>query len=49
MYRGGRGRYFETAGYEVSGINSKDTGNAQYVLVTVKGSEVTYVYKPIES
>lgn len=42
-------RYFETAGYEVSGINSKDTGNAQYVLVTVKGSEVTYVYKPIES
>ena len=42
-------RYFETAGYEVSGVKSKDTGNAQYVLVTVKGSEVTYVYKPIES
>ena len=42
-------RYFETAGYEVSGVTSKDTSNAQYVLVTVKGSEVTYVYKPIES
>ena len=42
-------RYFETAGYEVSDISSKDTKNAQYVLVTVKGSEVTYVYKPIES
>ncbi|HOQ06943.1 MAG TPA: phosphodiester glycosidase family protein [Clostridiales bacterium] len=42
-------RYFETAGYEVSGITSKNTSNAQYVLVTVKGSEVTYVYKPIES
>jgi exopolysaccharide biosynthesis protein len=42
-------RYFETAGYEVSGISSKDTKNAQYVLITVKGSEVTYVYKPIES
>ncbi|HOL92214.1 MAG TPA: phosphodiester glycosidase family protein [Clostridiales bacterium] len=42
-------RYFETAGYEVSGVKSKDTSKAQYVLVTVKGSEVTYVYKPIES
>ncbi len=42
-------RYFETAGYEVTDIKSKDTANAQYVLVTVKGSSVTYVYKPIES
>ena len=42
-------RYFETAGYEVSDITSEDTGNARYVLLTVKGSEVTYVYKPIES
>lgn len=42
-------RYFETAGYSVPGINSKDTSNAQYVLVTVKGDAVTYVYKPIDS
>jgi len=42
-------RYFETAGYNVSGLKSKDTSKAQYVLVTVKGSSVTYVYKPIES
>jgi len=41
-------RYFETAGYDVSELSSKDTTNAQYVLVTVKGSQITYVYKPIE-
>ncbi|NLK86442.1 MAG: phosphodiester glycosidase family protein [Clostridiaceae bacterium] len=42
-------RYFETAGYAVSGLTSKNTSNAQYVLVTVKGNSVTYVYKPIDS
>jgi exopolysaccharide biosynthesis protein len=42
-------RYFETAGYAVSGLTSKNTKNAQYVLVTVKGNSVTYVYKPIDS
>jgi hypothetical protein len=42
-------RYFETAGYAAEGISSKNTGNAQYVLVTVKGNSVTYVYKPIDS
>lgn len=42
-------RYFETAGYNVSGLKAKDTSKAQFVLVTVKGSTVTYVYKPIES
>jgi hypothetical protein len=42
-------RYFETAGYAVPGTESGDTANAQYILVTVKGNSVTYVYKPIDS
>lgn len=42
-------RYFETAGYDVPGLTSKNTKNAQYILVTVKGKSVTYVYKPIDS
>ncbi len=42
-------RYFETAGYAVPGIDSKNINAAQYVLVTVKGNSVTYVYKPINS
>ncbi|HEX2947395.1 MAG TPA: phosphodiester glycosidase family protein [Clostridia bacterium] len=42
-------RYIESAGYEVDGLKSGKTGAAKYVLVTVKGSVVTYVYKEIDS
>lgn len=42
-------RYIETAGYEVSGLKSGKTGAARYVLVTVKGNVVTYIYKEIDS
>lgn len=40
-------KYISTVGYEVSGLKDGKTDDAQYVLVTVKGSAVTYVYKPI--
>ncbi len=40
-------RYFETAGYAVPGTESGETANAQYLLVTVKGNSVTYVYKAL--
>ncbi len=42
-------RYIESAGYEVDGLKSGKTGAAKYVLVTVKGSAVTYTYKEIDS
>ncbi len=42
-------RYFETAGYEVEGLEPGKDKAAQYLLVTVKGNAVTYVYKPINS
>jgi len=42
-------RYFETAGYNVEGLEPGKDKAAQYVLVTVKGNTVTYVYKPINS
>ena len=42
-------RYFETAGYDVEGLEPGKDKAAQYVLVTVKGNAVTYVYKPINS
>lgn len=41
-------KYLSTAGYEVPGLKEGKTADAQYILVTVKGSAVTYVYKPIE-
>lgn len=42
-------RYIETAGYEVDGLKTGKTAAAKYVLVTVKGSDVTYIYKEIDS
>lgn len=42
-------RYIETAGYEVDGLKTGKTSAAKYVLVTVKGSVVTYIYKEIDS
>lgn len=42
-------KYLETAGYEVDGLKPDNTKAAQYILVTVKGNVVTYVYKPIDS
>ena len=42
-------KYISTAGYEVSGLKDGKTDAAQYVLVTVKGSTVTYIYKSIAS
>jgi len=42
-------KYLETAGYEAEGLEPGNTKAAQYILVTVKGNVVTYVYKPIDS
>lgn len=42
-------KYISTSGYEVPGVTKDDNKAAQYVLVTVKGSAVTYVFKPIDS
>jgi exopolysaccharide biosynthesis protein len=42
-------RYIETAGYEVAGLKTGKTAAAKYVLVTVKGQVVTYIYKEIAS
>ncbi len=42
-------KYISTAGYEIDGVKEGKTAAAQYVLVTVKGSTVTYIYKEIES
>jgi exopolysaccharide biosynthesis protein len=42
-------RYIESAGYEVDGLKTGETAAAKYVLVTVKGNVVTYVYKEIGS
>lgn len=42
-------RYFETAGYNVEGLEPGKDKAAQYVLVTVKGNTINYVYKPINS
>lgn len=40
-------RYISTVGYDAEGLTPQKTDPAAYVLVTVKGSTVTYVYKPI--
>lgn len=42
-------KYISTAGYEVPGLKTGKTDDARYVLVTVKGSTVTYIYKSIAS
>ena len=42
-------RYIESAGYEVDGLKTGNTAAAKYVLVTVKGNVVTYIYKEINS
>lgn len=41
-------KYMSTAGYEVPSLKDGKTDAAQYVLVTVKGSAVTYIHRPIE-
>lgn len=40
-------RYISAAGYEVPGLAPGNTGSASYLLVTVKGKTVTYVFRPI--
>lgn len=40
-------RYISTAGYDVEGLTPEKTDPASYVLVTVKGNSVTYVFKPV--
>jgi exopolysaccharide biosynthesis protein len=40
-------KYISTAGFNVEGLTSKNTSPAKFVLVTVKGSVVTYEFKSI--
>lgn len=40
-------RYISTVGYDVEGLTPEKTDQAAYVLVTVKGRTVTYVFKPV--
>lgn len=40
-------RYISTAGYDAEGLTPEKTDPAAYVLVTVKGNIVTYIFKPI--
>ena len=40
-------RYISTAGYDVEGLTPEKTDPAAYILVTVKGNIVTYVFKPV--
>jgi exopolysaccharide biosynthesis protein len=40
-------KYISTTGYEVNGLNQKTTNLAKYIVVTVKGSTVTYDFKSI--
>ena len=40
-------RYISTAGYNAEGLTPEKTDPAAYVLVTVKGNIVTYVFKPV--
>ena len=40
-------KYISSAGFNEAGLNPKKTDQAKYIVVTVKGSTITYVYKPI--
>jgi len=40
-------KYISTPGLEVQGLTPDNTDIAQYILVTVKGTSVTYEFKPI--
>ena len=42
-------RYISTAGYEVPGLEPGKTQPAVYVMVTVKGSNITYYFRSIDS
>ncbi len=42
-------KYVSSAGFDTGSFNEKDTRNAQYMLVVVRGKTITYEYKPIES
>ena len=42
-------RYISTAGYEVSGLAPGKTQQAVYVMVTVKGNNITYNFRAIDS
>lgn len=44
LYRGVR--YISTMGYNVPGLKTSNASSAPYILVTVKGSTVTYNFKP---
>lgn len=41
-------RYFSTRGFDVEGLTAENKKDAQYILVTIMGDQVTYEYKPIE-
>jgi exopolysaccharide biosynthesis protein len=40
-------KYISTAGFDVPGFTAKTPDEAKYILVTVKGSTITYQFKPI--
>lgn len=40
-------KYITTTGYDAEGLTPSNTAPAKYVLVTVKGSTVTFEFKPI--
>lgn len=40
-------KYISSSGFEVKGLKPESTDLAKYILVTVKGAEVTYEFKPI--
>ena len=40
-------KYITTAGFDVPGLTARTADSAKYVLVTVKGGEVTFEFKPV--
>jgi hypothetical protein len=42
-------KYISTAGYQLDGLTPEKANTATYLLVTVKGSSVTYTFKGINS
>jgi exopolysaccharide biosynthesis protein len=40
-------KYFSTKGYDVEGLTTENTDPAIYLLVTIKGDNITYAYKTV--
>ncbi len=40
-------KYISTQGYDISGLNPGNTDPVKYLLVTVKGKNVTFEFKPV--